>query len=134
MSKYESLHNHTVDSDGTQTHLEVLKTAEELGYGVIAFTDHDLVPKADTLDRLRAYDGPVKWLIGTELSSGLPQDMGGVEKGMVHILGLFIDPTNQALSDQSKHGSGQEPTNIQRRTLIGGALAALLASPRSLSE
>ena len=42
--------------------------------------------------------------------------------------------TNQALSDQSKHGSGQEPTNIQRRTLIGGALAALLASPRSLSE
>jgi hypothetical protein len=37
--------------------------------------------------------------------------------------------TNQALINQSKSGNGQEPTNIQRRTLIGGALAALLASP-----
>jgi hypothetical protein len=37
--------------------------------------------------------------------------------------------TNQALNNQSKSGNGQEPTNIQRRTLIGGALAALLASP-----
>jgi hypothetical protein len=42
--------------------------------------------------------------------------------------------TNQALINQSKPGSGQEPTNIQRRTLIGralvagGALAALSAS------
>jgi hypothetical protein len=35
--------------------------------------------------------------------------------------------TNQAVTDQSKPGSGQEPTNIQRRTLIGGALAALLS-------
>ena len=36
--------------------------------------------------------------------------------------------TNQALTNQSKSGNGQEPTNIQRRTLIGGALAALLSS------
>ena len=36
---------------------------------------------------------------------------------------------NQALIDQSKPGSGQEPTNTQRRALIGGALAALLSSP-----
>jgi hypothetical protein len=36
---------------------------------------------------------------------------------------------NQALINQSKPGSGNEPTNIQRRTLIGGALVALLSSP-----
>jgi hypothetical protein len=36
---------------------------------------------------------------------------------------------NQALIKQSKPGSGHEPSNIQRRTLIGGALAALLLSP-----
>ena len=35
---------------------------------------------------------------------------------------------NETLTDQSK--LGQEPINKQRRTLIGGALAALLASPR----
>jgi len=37
--------------------------------------------------------------------------------------------TNQALINQSKPGSGHEPTNMQRRTLIGGALVALLSSP-----
>src|SRR6476660_7627830 len=36
--------------------------------------------------------------------------------------------TNQALN-QSKPGSGNEPTNIQRRTLIGGALVGLLSAP-----
>jgi hypothetical protein len=37
--------------------------------------------------------------------------------------------TSQALINQSKPSSGQEPTNMQRRTLIGGALVALLSSP-----
>jgi hypothetical protein len=36
--------------------------------------------------------------------------------------------SNQVLADQSNPGSGQEPTNIQRRTFIGGALAAALLS------
>jgi hypothetical protein len=36
---------------------------------------------------------------------------------------------NQALINQSKPGSEKEPTNIQRRALIGGALVALLSSP-----
>ncbi len=111
MTGYESLHNHTIDSDGSQTHLEVLKTAEALGYGVIAFTDHDIVPSPERLAELRAYDGPVKWLAGTELSSGLPEAMGGVERGMVHILGLFIDPTNQALLD---HCAKLEVSRVER--------------------
>ena len=34
--------------------------------------------------------------------------------------------THQALANQSTPGSGHEPTNTQRRTFIGGALAALL--------
>jgi len=37
--------------------------------------------------------------------------------------------TNQALINQSKPGRGDEPTNTQRRTLIGGALVALLSAP-----
>jgi hypothetical protein len=37
--------------------------------------------------------------------------------------------TNQALINQSKPSSEKEPTSIQRRTLIGGALVALLSSP-----
>ena len=37
--------------------------------------------------------------------------------------------TNESLVAQSKPDSGQEPTNKGRRTFIGGALGALLASP-----
>ena len=38
-------------------------------------------------------------------------------------------PTHEAAINQGKPDSGQEPTNIQRRTVIGGALAALLSFP-----
>ena len=38
-------------------------------------------------------------------------------------------PTVQAVINHSQPDRGQEPTNIQRRTVIGGALAALLAFP-----
>ena len=36
--------------------------------------------------------------------------------------------TDQASATQSKPGSGQEPTNVERRTLIGAGLAALLTA------
>src|SRR6476661_8593104 len=37
--------------------------------------------------------------------------------------------TNNQVVQQKQAGSGQEPTNIPRRTVIGGALAALLSFP-----
>jgi hypothetical protein len=37
--------------------------------------------------------------------------------------------TNNQVVQPTQAGSGQEPTNIQRRTVIGGALAALLSFP-----
>ena len=42
---------------------------------------------------------------------------------------MITNLTNQAGINQSQPGSGQAPTNIQRRTVIGGALVALLALP-----
>lgn len=97
--KFESLHTHTLDSDGHQTHIEVLKDAEAAGIGVIAFTDHDLVPDAVTLRQLQSYQGPVKWLVGIELSSDLPIEMTEQDDvhAALHILGLFTDPTNPSL-------------------------------------
>src|SRR6266699_1184417 len=40
-----------------------------------------------------------------------------------------LPPANQALTNQRKRGSEKELSNIQRRTLIGGALVALFSSP-----
>ena len=97
MLKYQSLHNHTKSSDGTQTHLDVLKSAEEHGFDVIAFTDHDSLPSREIVEQLQAYNGPVKWIIGIEISSSLPIEMGGGPASLFHIVGLFVDPFNKEL-------------------------------------
>ena len=102
MLNYESLHNHTTISDGRQTYAEVLATGEANGFGVMAFTDHDILPSPADLQKLREYQGPVKWLLGCEISSGLPKELGGGPASMFHILGLFTDPTYQPLLDHSK--------------------------------
>src|SRR5262245_56689114 len=96
---YESLHNHTTASDGTQTYAQVLETARRCGIGVVAFTDHDMLPSETEVERLRQYDGPVKWLIGCEISSGLPRELGGGPTSSLHVLGLFCDPGNAALRE-----------------------------------
>ncbi len=101
--KYESLHNHTKDSDGDLTHLELLRAAEQTGIGIMAFTDHDVVPDAATIKQLRVYRGPVKWLMGIEISSDLPKEMFETHgNSPLHILGLFVDPTNQALIEHAE--------------------------------
>jgi len=99
---YESLHNHTTASDGTQTYAEVLATAERCGFATIAFTDHDMLPSETDLKFLRSYTGPVKWLLGCEISSGLPKELGGGPTSMFHILGLFTDPTDAALLEHCR--------------------------------
>ena len=111
---YESLHNHTTASDGTQTYLEVLKTAESNGFGVMAFTDHDILPSAEDLDSLRAYKGPVKWLIGCEISSGLPCELGGGPTSMLHVLGLFVDSTNVALLEHCANAGVARNERMER--------------------
>lgn len=99
---YESLHNHTNLSDGTLSPLELLAAGERAGFGVMAFTEHDALPDEAVLKRLKDYSGPVKWLAGCEISSGLPRELGGGTASMFHILGLFTDPTNSALLDHSR--------------------------------
>ncbi|HSX00932.1 MAG TPA: PHP domain-containing protein [Candidatus Saccharimonas sp.] len=101
--RYESLHNHTTASDGAQTYLEVLATAEKVGIGVVAFTDHDALPNEADLKTLAEYQGPVKWLLGCEVTSGLPRELGGgAASGMFHILGLWTDPHNAALLEHCR--------------------------------
>lgn len=95
--RLESLHNHTVISDGQLTHVQALVAAEQSGFGVVSFTDHDILPRDTDLQSLRDYDGPVDWNIGIEISSGLPQELGGGPATLFHILGLRIDHTNPKL-------------------------------------
>jgi predicted metal-dependent phosphoesterase TrpH len=99
---FESMHNHTLASDGTQTYLEVLEAARRNKVSVVAFTDHDTLPSTADLAILKAYQGSVTWLVGCEISSGLPIELGGGVTSSLHILGLFTDPTNKALLEHCR--------------------------------
>jgi predicted metal-dependent phosphoesterase TrpH len=94
---FESLHAHTRDTDGHQTHLEALESAAALGYQVLAFTDHDWFPEPDTVRQLQSYTGPVKWLLGIELSA-FHQGSDQAPHNL-HVLGYFFDPQNRQLQD-----------------------------------
>ena len=96
---YESLHNHTTASDGPLDYLDLLELARDNHYAVMAFTDHDVLMSLADFAKVRDYRGPVKWISGVEISSGLPTELGGGPAQMFHILGLFVDPTNEALID-----------------------------------
>jgi hypothetical protein len=111
---YESLHNHTSESDGTQTYQEVLEAARRNKVGVIAFTDHDSLPNMAQLNKLADYDGPVKWLIGCEISSGLPTELGGGVTSSLHILGLFTDPTNKPLLEHCRKALKARAERMER--------------------
>jgi predicted metal-dependent phosphoesterase TrpH len=118
---YESLHNHTTASDGTQTYAQVLETARENGIGVVAFTDHDMLPSEADVERLRAHEGPVKWLVGCEISSGLPKELGGGATSSLHILGLFTDPTNVALREHCQKAQVARNERMEKivKNLVG---------------
>lgn len=116
---YESLHNHTLASDGSQTYLEVLETANDLGFGIVAFTDHDSLPDEKALNQLAFYEGPVKWLLGCEISSGLPKELGGEPTGSLHILGLFTDPDDEALREHCRKANA---ARTERMELMVGNL------------
>lgn len=94
----ESLHTHTTLSDGKLSHKEMFELAKSLGLSVIAFTDHDAVPNNETLAYLESVRvASLKWIIGIEITAGLPKNLPGQSNGGLHIIGLFVDPKNPAL-------------------------------------
>jgi predicted metal-dependent phosphoesterase TrpH len=94
----ESLHTHTTLSDGKLSHREMFELAENLGVSVIAFTDHDALPNDAELQYLESIrDSSTKWVIGIEITAGLPKELSGQSHGGLHVIGLFVDPKNPAL-------------------------------------
>lgn len=114
MSNIESLHTHTTLSDGKLSHREMFDLAESLGLSVIAFTDHDALPSPKVMEELEILRyKKTKWIIGTELSAGLPRELAQ-EKATVHIIGLFVDPTNENLIKHCKLAQRSRITRMQK--------------------
>lgn len=94
---YENLHAHTTTSDGELNYKEVLDVCAENKISVVAFTDHDRLPGKKDLEVLeKNKNHPTKWIVGIEISSGWPREIGGAASNF-HVVGLFVDPTNKPL-------------------------------------
>ncbi|MEX2013314.1 MAG: PHP domain-containing protein [Parcubacteria group bacterium] len=96
-SKYQVLHCHTVFSDGTMSHREVLDICPKYNIGTVAFTDHDILMSDEVFDDLKSLNHPVKFISGVEITATVTQE---IKENIVslHIIGLFVDHKNEALS------------------------------------
>jgi len=96
---FETLHLHTTTSDGKMNHTEALRVAARNKVRVIAFTDHDAIPKAKDVAELKTYfrDHSTAWMMGIEVSSGLPRELGGGAYSGLHVVGLGVNPYDARL-------------------------------------
>ncbi|MFA5997086.1 MAG: PHP domain-containing protein [Candidatus Paceibacterota bacterium] len=123
MTNIESLHTHTTLSDGKLSHKEMFDLAESLGVSVIAFTDHDAVPPPEIVAELETLrDRKTKWIIGSEITAGLPKELESSGSASMHIIGLFLDPTNEALV---VHCRRAQEARIKRMNYIVNSLKNL---------
>jgi predicted metal-dependent phosphoesterase TrpH len=85
------LHLHTTASDGRLEPEEIVLLAAKVGLDVIAITDHDTIDGvAPALAAAEALSSPAV-IPGVEINTDVPH-------GEVHILGYFIDYTDQKLA------------------------------------
>ncbi|WP_394125705.1 PHP domain-containing protein [Vibrio hepatarius] len=106
------LHSHTTASDGRLPPNELIDRALSFNLEVLAITDHDTV---DGLDLARQYindnELPIKLINGIEISTVW-------QNKDIHIVGLNIDPTNDALlsliEQQKNHRESRAELIAQR--------------------
>ena len=114
-TKIESLHTHTTLSDGKLSHKEMFELAETLGISVIAFTDHDAILNEEALAYLESVrSSETKWISGIEISSAPPKEVEGLGKGGLHVIGLFVDPKNQALKEHCQKAQTARIVRMQK--------------------
>lgn len=89
MNKVVDLHTHSTASDGLYHPYDLVKYAKEKGLAAIAVTDHDVVGGVSEAIEQGEKMG-VEVIPGVEISTRY-------EDAEIHMLGLFIDPTDSNL-------------------------------------
>ncbi len=87
------MHTHTNRSDGTLSPEELTELAKKSDVSVFAVTDHDTISGCTAAVQHGEKIG-VRVISGVELSVAYP--LSG--NGHLHLLGLFVDPQNEALN------------------------------------
>jgi hypothetical protein len=94
MSDLIDLHVHSTASDGLLTPAQLVERAAALGLRALALTDHDTVGGLKELHAagaaVRARGGRLETVGGVEVSAQCTH-------GTMHLVGLFVEPDNEAL-------------------------------------
>ena len=89
-------HTHTQRSDGLLTPAELVAAAADAGLKLLAITDHDTLAGVRDLRRAGTIPDGLEVVPGIEINT-VVEDRGHVMEGEVHILGLGVDPDDDAL-------------------------------------
>jgi predicted metal-dependent phosphoesterase TrpH len=90
------LHTHTLRSDGILTPSELVEAVAASGVTLLAITDHDTLAGVRELRASGATPPGLEILPGIEINT-VVQDRDHVAEGEVHVLGLGVDPDDEAL-------------------------------------
>jgi 3',5'-nucleoside bisphosphate phosphatase len=91
------LHSHTLRSDGLLTPPELAAAAAAAGVKLLAITDHDTLAGVRELSRSREIPEGLEVLPGIEINTVVGPGQQEQSEGEVHILGLGVDPDDDAL-------------------------------------
>jgi predicted metal-dependent phosphoesterase TrpH len=91
------LHAHTLRSDGLLTPAELAAAAGAAGVRLLAITDHDTLAGVRELSRSGEIPSGLEVLPGIEINTVVGGDQAQFAEGEVHILGLGVDPEDDAL-------------------------------------
>lgn len=131
---YQNLHSHTIASDGELDHKQVLDICSKNKISVVAFTDHDALPNKKALDALtKNKSHSTKWIIGVEISSGWPKEIGGPANNF-HIVGLFVDPKNKALLEHCQKAKDGRMQRMKKMVANLRSLGFLISENDCLKE
>src|SRR3989344_1769093 len=104
--QYQTLHCHTRTSDVVLTYEQVLEECKKNNIGVVAFTDHDSLPSVEKIEELQKLKHDVAFITGIEMSATNVAEVDGKIE-LFHIVGLFVDPTNNDLIAYCKRASAK---------------------------
>ena len=90
------LHTHTLRSDGLLTPAQLANAAAAVGVRLLAITDHDTLAGVRELRSGGAVPAGLEILPGIEINT-VVADRDQVMDGEVHVLGLGVDPDDDAL-------------------------------------
>jgi len=89
------LHTHTTRSDGLVPPGDLVQAAFDAGVRLLALTDHDNLAGYREVVAARAIPAGLTLLPGVEINAIVPRDLG-LWEGELHILGLGMDPDDEA--------------------------------------